>query len=130
MGQATGPNDRTGAGALLSRARLKRRWKCGSASSFWRAEQDGLLVPRRRDGRVRYTWEDVWAFEGGQPPAGMAAAYRADLLTPEDVAKLAEMTPERITELARRGEIPARRVGARWRFVPAEVVRWLDRAWR
>ena len=122
--------ENTSCGGLVSRARLKRRWRCGSDSSFWRAEADGLLVPRRRDGRVRYTWADVWAFEGGQPPAGQEAAYRADLLTPAEVAARADMTAERIVALARRGELPARRVGSTWRFVPAEIARWLIEAWR
>ncbi len=122
-------NETALAGGLVSRARLKRRWKCGSDSSFWRAEADGLLVPRRRNGRVRYTWADVWAYEGGQPPEGMAAAYRADLLTPAVVAVMADMTPAKITELARRSEIPVRRVGSKWRFVPAEIARWLDHGW-
>ena len=110
-------NETALAGGLVSRARLKRRWKCGSDSSFWRAEADGLLVPRRRNGRVRYTWADVWAYEGGQPPEGMAAAYRADLLTPAVVAVMAD------------SEIPVRRVGSKWRFVPAEIARWLDHGW-
>lgn len=122
--------ERGGGTGLVSRARLKRRWRCGSGSSFWRAEADGLLVPRRRNGRVRYAWADVWAYEGGQPPSGQEAAYRADLLTPEEVAARADMTAARIAELARRGEIPARRVGSKWRFVPAEVARWLAQAWQ
>lgn len=122
-------NETAPGGGLVSRARLKRRWGCGSDSSFWRAEADGLLVPRRRKGQVRYTWRDVWAYEGGQPPAGMDAAYRADLLTPQAVAKLLELTPARINTLARQGEIPARRVGSKWRFVPAEIARWLDHGW-
>jgi len=122
-------NERGEGTALVSRKRLKRRWRWGSDSSFWRAEADGLLRPRRRGGRIRYAWPDVWAYEGGQPPAGREAEYRADLLTPEEVASRAEMSPERITELARRGAIPARRVGSRWRFVPAEIARWLADAW-
>jgi len=129
MRQETSARELAANGGLVSRARLVRRWKWGSDSSFWRAEADGLLVPRRRNGRTRYAWRDVWDFEGGQPPAGMDAAYRADLLTPEAVAALADLRPAKITELARRGEIPARRIGATWRFVPAEVARWLDRGW-
>jgi hypothetical protein len=112
--------------ALLGRDDLIRRWRWGSAASFHRAERDGLLVPRRNGRRLGYAWRDVWAFEGGQPPEGREAAYRADLLTPEAVAALCPYTPETLVTIARRGELPARRVGRFCRFVPAEVARWIE----
>lgn len=103
------------------------RWKCGSDSTFWRAEADGLLIPQRSaNGRPRYTWQDVWAFEGGQPPAGMTSAYRANLLTPDEVASLASYAPDTIVARARAGRVPCRRIGQAYRFVPAEIARWLE----
>ena len=114
---------------LLSRRRLRQRWRHGSDAFFWRAQRDGLLVPRRDGRRVGYAEDDVFAFEGGPPPPGMLEAYRADLVTPEEVAALCPLGREAILDRARRGELPARRVGHVWRFVPAEVARWL-RGWR
>lgn len=61
------------AAALLSRADLLRRWRCGSHAFFQRAEADGLLVARRNAGRPAYRWHDVWDFEGGQPPVNGTA---------------------------------------------------------
>jgi hypothetical protein len=111
--------------ALLGRDDLIRRWRWGSAASFHRAERDRLLVPRRNGRRLGYAWRDIWAFEGGQPPEGREDEYRADLLTPEAVAALCPYTPETLVTIARRGELPARRVGRFCRFVPAEVARWI-----
>jgi excisionase family DNA binding protein len=113
---------------LLSRQRLRRRWRHGSDAFFWRAQRDGLLIPRRDGRRTGYDEDDVFAFEGGAPPKGMLEAYRADLLTPEEVAALCPLGRDAILARARRGELPARRVGNAWRFVPAEVARWL-RSW-
>ena len=113
---------------LLGRARLRQRWRHGSDAFFWRAQRDGLLVPRRDGGRIGYAEGDVFVFEGGLPPPGMWAAYRADLMTPEEVAARCPLGREAILARARRGALPARRIGTAWRFVPAEVARWL-RGW-
>lgn len=113
----------------VSREALIERWGCGSDSTFYRAERDGHLIPGRDGQRTGYRWPDVFAFEGGQPPAGMESAYREKLLTPEEVAERTPYTPETIIEKAKRGEIPYRRIGRTYRFVPAEVARWL-RSWR
>lgn len=110
---------------LLGRERLVQRWRCGSDASFFRAERDGLLVPRRDGARTGYSWADVFAFEGGQPPAGCEEDYRQDLLIPEEVAALTPYGVDTIIKRARRGDLPFRRVGRAWRFVPAEVSRWL-----
>lgn len=111
---------------LLGRERLMQRWRCGSDASFFRAERDGLLVPRRDGARTGYLWADVFAFEGGQPPAECEEEdYRQDLLIPEEVAALTPYSMDTIIQRARRGDLPFRRVGRAWRFVPAEVSRWL-----
>jgi hypothetical protein len=110
---------------LLGRGRLRQRWRHGSDAFFWRAQRDGLLVPMRDGGRIGYAEEDVFMFEGGLPPQGMWAAYCADLMTPEEVAARCPLGREAILARARSGALPARRIGNVWRFVPAEVARWL-----
>jgi hypothetical protein len=112
--------------ALLSRGDLIRRWRWGSEPTLYRAERDGLLVARRHGRRLGYAWKDIWAFEGGQPPEGREAEYRADLLTPEVVAALCPYAPDTVVAMARRGDLPFRQVGQSCRFVPAEVARWIE----
>jgi len=46
-----------------------------------------------------------------------------------DVPKLAEylhVTPDQVTKMAVRGNIPARKVGGQWRFSEAEIHHWLE----
>jgi len=116
------------AAALMSRSDLQQRWRCGSHAFFQRAEADGLLIARRHGGRPGYRWNDVWDFEGGLPPKGLEAAYRADLITPGDLATLCPFQPTTLIRKASAGEIPCRRVGRFIRFVPMEAQRWL-RSW-
>ena len=113
-------------GALLSREDLIGRWQCGSASTFHRAEADGLLVPRRRGRVLGYRWADVWAFEGGLPAPGMVEAYMEDLLTPAQGAAFCPLKPATLIAKAGTGEIPCRRIGRFVRFVPAEFAQWLE----
>ena len=110
---------------LLSRERLIRRWQCGSDSSFYRAERSQSLVPRQFGGVLGYTWPDVWAYEGGQPPEGRERDWQRDLLTPEEVAARCILAPSTILKLARRGVLPSRRIGYAHRFVEAEVDAWV-----
>lgn len=126
---ATTSLDLLAAGALLSRQDLIRRWQHGSQSFFWRAAEDGLLMPSRAGATPLYSWADVFAFEGGPPPDGLERAYRHDLLTPEQVAPLSPWKPETIVSHARRGHLVHRKIGRVYRFVPAEVAAWLAH-WR
>lgn len=48
------------------------------------------------------------------------------LLTKREVARWLRVSAETVVRLARRGKLPGRRVGNRWRFVRGEVQRWLD----
>lgn len=114
--------------ALLSRAYLMQRWQCGSHAFFQRAESDGLLIARRWGGRPGYRWEDIWAFEGSLPPKGLEEAYRADLITPDDLAALCPFQPKTLIRKATAGDVPHRRIGRFIRFVPLEAQRWL-RSW-
>lgn len=46
-----------------------------------------------------------------------------------DIAKLAEylhVTPDQVTKMAVRGNLPARKVGGQWRFSEAEIHHWLE----
>lgn len=110
---------------LLSRGDLRRRWQCGSPSFFARVERAGWLVARREGGVPGYTWQDVWAFEGGLPPHGRERAWKADLLTAEEVAARCPLAPSTILERARAGVLPCRRIGRAYRFLPAQVQDWL-----
>lgn len=113
---------------LLGPKDLIRRWQAGSPATLWRAEQDGLLIPRRIGRRKGYDWRAIWAYEGGQPPHGMEAAYRRPLLTPEDVAQLFPLKASTIVTKAKSGLLPCRKIGSRIRFVPTEIQRFLE-AW-
>ena len=115
---------------LLTRERLIERWQHGSNSFFWRAQESHRLVPRQAGGLLRYVWADVFAFEGGPPPAGLEAAYRRNLLTEDQVAAFCACSPGSIVDHARSGLLPCRRIGRAYRFVPAEVERWQACRWR
>ncbi len=46
-----------------------------------------------------------------------------------DVAKLADylhLTPDQVSKMAMRGQLPARKVGGQWRFSEAEIHHWLE----
>lgn len=85
-------------------------------------------MARRHGGRLGYHWHDIWTFEGGLPPEELEDEYRADLLTPEELAEVCPLKPRTLIRKATAGEIPHRRVGRAIRFVPYEAERWL-RSW-
>lgn len=114
---------------LIDRAGLIRRWQHGSDSFFWRHERAGRLLPVQKDGLLRYRWRDVLVFEGGLPADDMADEYFADLMRPDQVATTCTCAPDFIFNAARKGTLPARRVGRAWRFVPGEVARWQQESW-
>lgn len=109
---------------LLTRERLIERWQHGSDSFFWRAETDGLLLPVSYDGLLRYTWNDVFLFEGGLPADDQLDAYGQDLLTETEVATLFRCSSKVVLRAAKTGSLPCRRVGRAYRFVPVEVEHW------
>lgn len=112
---------------LLDRERLVRRWQHGSDAFFWRQEKRGALVAQSDGAKVRYRWDDVFAFEGGPPPEGLAEAYTSDLLTERQAAGLCCVKPSFILTAARKGELPVRRIGRAFRFVPVELEAWQRR---
>lgn len=109
---------------ILSVERLAQRWQV-SPRTVRRLVDDGLLRQVQVHRRVGYFWSDIWACEGGQPPTGEAEAYRAPLLTPEQVASRCPFEPSTLKSYAKGGQIPYRRVGSKTRFVPSEIDRWL-----
>jgi excisionase family DNA binding protein len=50
---------------------------------------------------------------------------RADLLTPEEVAELLALPRKTVLRWSAAGYLPAHKLGRRWRFVRAEIERWL-----
>jgi hypothetical protein len=123
------PETTTYPALLLDRAALIRRWQHGSDAFFWRQERAGRLLPVRHNGLLRYRLEDVLRFEGGLPPEEMIAAYTVDLMHPLEVATVCICSASYIESLARAGDLPGRRIGRAWRFVPAEVARWQQGSW-
>jgi excisionase family DNA binding protein len=58
--------------------------------------------------------------EAAQPTGstfGVRTLTREDVMTAPEVAELLRMPTSTIYELARRGELPAQRVGRTWRFL-------------
>lgn len=47
------------------------------------------------------------------------------LITADDVSAMTGFTANTIRRMARRGDIPCRRLGQRVRFIPAEIEQWL-----
>ncbi len=115
---------------LLTRERLIQRWQCGSDSFFYRAELQGLLLPRRCGGLLRYAWEDVLAFEGGPARPGLKAEYRKDLLTATQIGAYCGCSEAKVLNEAKAGRLMVRRIGRVARFVPAEVRLWQQTHWQ
>jgi excisionase family DNA binding protein len=46
--------------------------------------------------------------------------------TVAEVANLLRKTPQVIEQMARRKEIPAFKIGAFWRFDPADLAKWIE----
>jgi excisionase family DNA binding protein len=50
---------------------------------------------------------------------------RRDVLTARDVAEFLRLPVSTVYDLARRGVLPAHRVGRAWRFLQQEIEEWL-----
>ncbi len=46
-------------------------------------------------------------------------------LTPDEAADYLKVSKRTVLELARRGEIPGRKIGNRWRFSPSQLARFM-----
>lgn len=49
-----------------------------------------------------------------------------EVLTVDETADLLSVSPATIRDLARKGEIPGRKVGKEWRFVRFAVLAWVS----
>jgi len=51
---------------------------------------------------------------------------RDEVLTLEEASELLKLSRSTLYNLARRGKVPARKVGRSWRFVKLNLIRWLE----
>lgn len=49
-----------------------------------------------------------------------------DVLKTDEVAELLEITPLTVREWAKKGKIPAKKIGKEWRFSKAAILKWLE----
>lgn len=56
----------------------------------------------------------------------MSDAILDDILEPVEMAKLLKISVKHLVALAKRGEIPAKKVGKAWRFKASEVIKWFS----
>lgn len=86
-----------------------------------------------RSGRRVPAWREVWVavclclvvarFAGAQSPQATACA--APVLTLSEAARLLRVDSALLEQSARNGDVPARRIGALWRFSCATLLAWL-----
>ncbi len=48
-----------------------------------------------------------------------------EILTTDEAAEFLSLTPYTVREYAKRGIIPAKKIGKQWRFVRADLLAWL-----
>jgi excisionase family DNA binding protein len=63
-----------------------------------------------------------------RPPVGFArpAPGSPDVLTTAQLAELLQVDEKAVRDLARRGELPGRKIGRDWRFSRNAVLAWLS----
>lgn len=63
-----------------------------------------------------------------RPPVGFArpAPGSPEVLTTAQVAELLQVDEKAVRDLARRGELPGRKIGRDWRFSRSAVLAWLS----
>lgn len=54
----------------------------------------------------------------------MSGSLINDILTAQEVAVMFKLPLPRVIALARRGELPAKKLGKEWRFKASEIVKW------
>jgi excisionase family DNA binding protein len=71
--------------------------------------------------------EALRALESPRPPVGFAkpAPDRDEVLTTAQLAELLHVDQKAVLALARKGELPGRKIGRDWRFSRAAVLDWL-----
>lgn len=63
---------------------------------------------------------------GSRDPARRAALTRDEVMTASEVAELLHLPVSTVYYLARRGELPASRLGRTWRFLRPRIERLLE----
>jgi excisionase family DNA binding protein len=63
---------------------------------------------------------------GSRNPGGRVALTRDEVMTASEVAELLHLPVSTVYYLARRGELPARRLGRTWRFLRPRIERLLE----
>ena len=98
-----------------------------SPRTLRRYVQRGRLRPVMIGGRPAFPWTEIWRLLDLHPPRGREAAFRLPLMTAEEVAALCGggISAAHVKTLARRGELPGRRLAKGWVFIPAEIDAWL-----
>lgn len=98
-----------------------------SPRTLRRYVEDGRLRPVLIGGRPAFPWAEIWRLLDLRPPRAREAAYRLPLMTAEEVTELCggAVSAAHVKTLARRRELPGRRLGKAWRFIPAEIDAWL-----
>lgn len=56
----------------------------------------------------------------------MSKDILSDILTTEEVSEIFKLPLNRVKSLARRGDIPAKKVGKDWRFKASEINKWFS----
>lgn len=96
-----------------------------SARTVRRYVDEGLIDRVHFGASPAYPWSSIWRFIGVNAK-GREMAYSRRLLTVDDLARRCTgFAPSKIKRMAAAGEIPARKVGKAWRFVPADIETWL-----
>jgi excisionase family DNA binding protein len=93
-----------------------------SEARVWLRPQ--ALSARKRggaDGPPEATNVSVYPVEDRAARPPRPALTRDDVMTAAEVADLLRMPLSTVYELARRGLIPAHRIGRRWRFIRREI---------
>jgi excisionase family DNA binding protein len=72
--------------------------------------------------------EALRALDVDRPPVGFArpAPGIRDVLTTAQLADLLQVEEKAVRDLARRGELPGRKIGRDWRFSRHAVISWLS----
>jgi excisionase family DNA binding protein len=72
--------------------------------------------------------EALRSLDVDRPPVGFArpAPGSREVLTTAQLADLLQVDEKAIRDLARRGELPGRKIGSHWRFSRGAVIDWLS----
>lgn len=80
--------------------------------------------PRKRDEPIKY--EVMMTTSHLRQMERTLESLRGGVMTANQVAAYLQVSEGRVYELARRGEMPAVRIGRQWRFKREHIDKWLD----